>query len=354
MALQDRTEPATPKKRKEARDEGRVGKSMDMNTAIALMAGLIIVRAAGPYMMQGMSEVLRESLSSLHNYEISMNRTQILLTTYGFKVLLICLPMMIGVAAVGLASNIAQVGFKVSTKSIAPKFNRLNPLSGLQRLFSGRGFIEVAKSLAKVALVGCVVYSTFKAQMMQVPNLGGLPIQSTSSILAGVGWKVMYKACAAMLVIAVIDLFYQRWSYEKGLRMTKQEVKDEYKQSEGDPMIKSRVKGRQREIARRRMMGDILTADVVITNPTHIAVAIKYDPARMSAPTVVAKGQRLLAQRIREIAQKHGVPIVENKPIARLLYKVVEVGQQIPEELYQTVAEILAFVYKMSRGRNAA
>jgi flagellar biosynthesis protein FlhB len=214
-------------------------------------------------------------------------------------------------------------------------------------MVSMRSGVELIKSLLKVAIVGYVVYIFLRAEFPGMTKLSGLSPGAMGSAVGILCWRLVIRACAAMLIIAILDYMYQRLQFEQSIKMTKQEVKEEYKRSEGDPQVKGRIRQIQREMGKRRLAQDVAGAHVVITNPTQIAVAIKYDLENMEAPTVVAKGQRLLAQKIREIAEASGVPIVENKPIARLLYKVVEVGQQIPEELYQAVAEILAFVYRM-------
>jgi flagellar biosynthetic protein FlhB len=347
VALQDKTEPATSRKREEAREEGQVARSADVSSAAVLLAGLLILRVGGPYMLHGLASILRDAFGSLNSGDVEMRSAASLMSRYAVRGLLLCLPIMLGIGAVGLASNVLQVGFRVLAKPISPDLSRLDPIKGLARLVSWRSFIELLKSMAKVGIVAYVVCAFLRAEYPRLNDLAGLSAGAAGSQVAGLCWRLLARACAAMVVIGILDYAYQRLHYEKTLRMTKQEVKEEFKRTEGDPHMKAKIRQRQRELARVRMMHAVPEADVVVTNPTNVAVALKYDTDRMSAPTVVAKGQRLLAEKIREIAAAHRVPIVENPPIARLLYKVVEIGQQIPAELYQAVAEILAFVYRM-------
>lgn len=349
MALQDKTEAATPRKREDARKEGKVAKSTDINSALVLLASMLILKAAGPWVMQSFMMMTRETFSGLHTHAISADGLASLLMPYIGRAALMCLPLMIGLAAVSLASNVLQVGLSVSPKSVSPDLSRIDPIKGMARLFSIRSAVEMLKSVAKMAIVGFVVYSFLKKEYPSMLGLSAMPPNVAGSVIGGMCWRLLVKACAAMLCIAILDYAYQRFSFEQSIRMTKQEVKEEFKRSEGDPQIKARLRQRQREIARGRMIQAVPKADVIITNPTHFAVALKYDPEEMNAPTVVAKGQRILAEKIKAIAEVHGVPIVENPPIARLLYKTVEIGRQIPEELYQAVAEILAYVYRLSR-----
>jgi flagellar biosynthetic protein FlhB len=349
MALQDKTEPATQRKREDARKEGKVAKSNDINSALVLLASMIMFKVAGPYIMGSFMAMTRETLAGLHTHAVGMDGLDSLLMPYAGRAALICLPLMIGLAVVSLTSNVLQVGLTVSAKSVAMDLSRIDPIKGIARLFSIRSAVEALKSIAKIAIVGLVVYSFLKRECPALIGLSDMPPSTAGGVIAGMCWRLLVKACAAMLVIAMVDYLYQRYAFEESIKMTKQEVKEEFKRSEGDPQIKARLRQRQREIARGRMVQAVPKADVIVTNPTHIAVALKYDPDEMNAPTVVAKGQRLLAEKIKAIAEAHRIPIVENKPIARLLYKTVEVGRQIPEDLYQAVAEILAYVYRLSR-----
>jgi len=348
VAMQDRTEPATPRKRDEARKEGRVAKSSDLISAVVLLFGLFIIRAAGPYMWEGMCNVYKDTLSNLHKNDLTVDGMQSLAISYGIRFGLICLPILVGTSAVAFVANVMQIGFRVTPKAMAPNLNKLDPIKGMTKLFSIRSAVEVFKSVLKVAVVSWFVYSFLKNAYPRFLDLAGMTPQQIGAVIGMLAWQLVIRGCMIILIIGILDFFYQKYQFEQSLKMTKQEVKDEYKRMEGDPQVKGKIKQRQFELARRRMMRDVVRADVVITNPTHYAVAIRYDSSEMSAPTVLAKGQRLLALKIREIAETNGIPIVENPPVARLLYRTVEVGQQIPEELYQAVAEILAYVYQLN------
>jgi len=348
LALQDKTEPATPRKREETRDEGRVAKSADINSAVVLLVSLLLLKVAGPYMFEGLFGIARDTFTNLHDRELSVDSMPGLFVSYGVRFAWLCLPIMAATGAVGFASNVLQVGFRVTPKAISPDLNRLDPFKGLGRVFSWRSLVELAKSAVKIAIIGYMVYSFLRTEYPLFVDLAGMAPGQLGGAIAGLSWRLLVRGCAAMLVIGILDYMYQRVSFEHSIRMTKQEVKEEFKRTEGDPYIRGRIRQRQREMARRRMIHAVARADVVVTNPIHIAVALEYQAEKMSAPTVVAKGQRLLAERIREVAEAHGVPIVENPPVARLLYKTTEVGDQIPTELYQAVAEILAYVYQLN------
>jgi flagellar biosynthetic protein FlhB len=350
LAVEDRTEAATPRRREEAREEGRVAKSADINSAVVLLMSLLLLRIAGPYMFQGLSSIAKDTFSNLHNHELRIERLPALCLSYMMRCAWLCLPIMAGAGAIGLASNVLQVGFRITPKAIAPDLSRLDPIKGLARVVSWRSLVELGKSLLKITIVAYFVYSFLRNEYPALADLSGMLPAEMGRSIATLCWRLLARGCAAMLVIGILDYIYQRLSFESSLRMTKQEVKDEFKRTEGDPHVKGRIRQRQREMARRRMIHDVARADVVVTNPTHIAVALQYDAEKMAAPTVVAKGQRLLAERIKEAAEAHRVPIVENPPVARLLYKTVEVGDQIPPELYQAVAEILAYVYQLNEG----
>jgi len=348
MAIAERTEPATPRKREEAREEGRVARSADINSAAVLLASLLLLRCAGPYIFEGLSAILRDSLVNLGQREIRVDTLPALATMYGSKFALLCLPVTLGAAAVGLTANVLQVGFRVTPRAMRLDLSRMDPLKGMARVVSWRAMVELAKAFLKVAVVGYFVYTFLKSECPALIDLADLPPAAMGGKLACLCWRLLLRGCVAMLIIGILDFMYQRFQFEQGMKMTKQEVKEEYKRIEGDPVTKGRIRQRQRELARRRMIQDVARSDVVVTNPTHIAVALMYESQKTSAPVVVAKGQRLLAEKIKAVAEANNVPIVENPPVARTLYKAVDVGQQIPEELYQAVAEILAYVYQLN------
>jgi len=350
MSFQDKTEAPSQHKRDEARKEGRVAKSVDLNSALPMLAGLVVMRAVGPFMMSETSNLMRRTFANCSHTELSVRTIGPMMGDLILRIFMLSMPIVVAVGAVGLVVNVMQVGMKIAPKSIAPDMSKISLLKGIPKLVSTQSMVELIKSVLKLVIVGYVVYSFLRGEYPSLIRLAEMPLDSIGSRIAELCWGVLIRATGAMLVLGLLDYMYQRIHFENTLKMTKQEVKEEYKRTEGDPFVKGQVRQRQREMARRkRMLSDVPKADVVITNPTHIAVALKYDSSKTSAPIVLAKGQRLMAQKIKEIARASGVTIVENKPVARMLFKVVEIGQPIPEELYQAVAEILAYVYKISR-----
>jgi flagellar biosynthetic protein FlhB len=261
---------------------------------------------------------------------------------------LIVFPLLLGLTLVGLLSNFLQVGFLFTLEPLELNLEKMNPISGIKRvLISRRSMVELLKNLLKIAIVGLVAYSALDGLTEESMSLMDTSVASVMAYMTHAAVMIGLKVGIAFLALAAADYMYQRFEYERELRMTKQEVKEELKSQEGDPLIKSRIRSIQRQIAYKRMMQDVPKADVVITNPTHLAVAIKYESSSMSAPKVVAKGADIIAQRIREIAEEHGVPMIEDKPLAQALYKTVDVGEQVPEKLFQAVAQVLAYIYRL-------
>jgi len=349
MALEDKTEAATPRRRQEARQEGQVARSVELGSALVLLSALVIVRFVGPSLADKLRGVAIESFTHFPEHDLTIGDLTHDLVRILLEVGTVFLPFVIGIAVVGFASSALQVGLVISSKPLQVKGERLNPLPGIARMFSMRAWVECAKSVAKVVVVGYIVYSFIRDEYANIASLARGSYMQACSEIGRFAWELLLRAGIALLVIAVLDYMFQRTQHEKQLRMTKQEVKEDAKRTEGDPLVKSKIRQKQRAMAQRRMMQEVPKADVVITNPTHFAVALKYDADRQPAPIVVAKGQRLIAQRIREIAEANNVPIVENVQLARTLYASVEVGDLIPAELYQAVAEILAYVYRLSR-----
>lgn len=351
FADEEKTEEATPRKRQEARKRGQVPRSPELSTIITLLIGFLALNGFGGifirrfynYFLTGFTpENLNQQLSDVTVANIFLNHLSFILTSF--------LPIGLTVMAVGLMVNILQTGWVFSVETLKMQWDKLNPLKGFQRLFSIRSLVELGKALFKLGAVIGIVFSTYRRH--------ALPLAETSlfipSLEAAVRiWQIItgmvIQICLVLLVLAVLDYFYQRYDYNKSLKMTKKEVRDEHRQTEGDPLIKSRIRQKQRQMAMRRMMQQVPKADVVITNPTHLAVAIMYDAKKMTAPQVVAKGEGLIAEKIKELAKEYKVPIVENKPLARTIYQTVEIGEFIPPNLYQAVAEVLAFVYKLRR-----
>lgn len=347
FASQEKTEPASPRKREDARKKGQISKSMEVVSAVTLLTAVAVLKMAGPFMSGRLMAFAKATYEAGATQSWAESDVRTLLLNVMFTAALIVAPVALVTMLAGIVANVLQVGFLFTLHPVTPDFNKVNPVSGLKRIFSRRALAELAKSLAKVGIVGSVAYTAIRDDIVTFPTLVGREPAQVVAILTDLVSTVLLRVGLAMLVLAIMDFMYQRWEFEQSLRMTKQEVKDELKQTEGNPEIKSRIRQKQREMARRRMMQDVTKADVVVTNPTHYAVALEYKQGAMEAPRVLAKGQGFLALRIRELAQEAGVPVVENPPIARQIFRFAEVGQFIPADLYQAVAEILAFVYRL-------
>lgn len=313
------------------------------------LAVVMVLKAVSEGALQGAMESIRFALTNLSHTEFSPALALSFTSGCLSHAARAFLPV-IGVAmVVGVVVNLLQVGVTFTAEPLAPNWARLNPVAGFTRLFSRRAFVDSVKTLLKVLLIGWLTFSAVRADAAMLLRTSEIDPLMVMMLVGQLLYKMAWRVGLAMLVLALLDYGFQRWEYEKSLRMTKEEVKQEMKQTEGDPQVKSRIRARQQAIARRRMMQAVPKADVVVTNPTHYAVALQYDAQKMAAPTVVAKGMNLIALRIREIAQRHGVPIVENPPLAQSLYRTVDIGEQIPPELYQAVAEVLAYVYRLRR-----
>ncbi|HXI09529.1 MAG TPA: flagellar biosynthesis protein FlhB [Thermodesulfobacteriota bacterium] len=343
---QDKTEQPTSRRREQARQDGNFAVSKEVSTLFVIMGGLVVLYFCGLWIVTGASDFMRESFSRTFGGELTVKDLSGLFSHITFKFFLVMAPVLL-IPVFGAASYIFQNGFSLSEKPITPDFKKINPISGAKKLFSLNSVAELVKSVLKVGILGYVVYVNVAREWTTMPHLIEMETVSSLSYIARVSVTIMTKTVWVLVLIALIDYVYQRWNFEKGLRMTKEEVREEMKDTEGDPNVKARIKSIQRELARKRMMQDVPTADVVVTNPTHLAVALKYDKAKADAPIVVAKGADLIAEKIREIAKKHRVPLVENKPLARTLFKSVEVGKEVPVSLYKAVAEVLAYVYRL-------
>jgi len=347
----ERTEPATPKRRQEAREKGQVAKSRELPSAFLILGGVLILYFYGQYMQNFLSQTTREFLG--HAGELSLTDTNLnYLGHYLLKLMAYnLLPVFVVLMLIGVLTNYVQTGWLFTTKPLEPDFSKLNPIAGLQRLVSLSVFVELFKSLFKLIIIGIVTYKTIKAELPHLSMLTAMPYHQVFTYTVKIAFKICLQAGLILCVLAIFDYYYQRYEYEENLKMTKQEVKEEFKEREGDPKVKARIRSMQREIVRRRMMEAVPKADVVITNPTHLAVALQYEYGQMAAPKVVAKGAGFLAEKIKEIARAHGVMVVENRWLAQAIYKTVEVGELIPPALYQAVAEILAYVYRL-KGRS--
>jgi len=313
-----------------------------------LMAALGVLYLSGTFMLEGLLDVTNRSLFEAGTLELTPAGMQIILVDMVVIMGKITFPVFMGVMTLAVVSNVAQVGFLFTAEPLTPKLEKLDPIKGAQKLLSLYSIVEAVKSVLKIVIISGAVYWAMRKEIENIPPLMLMSPWEILSFITSVSFNILLKSSAVLLVLALIDYAYQRWEYMKKLRMTKQEVKDEYKQSEGDPKMKARIKSLQREWAMQRMMEEVPRADVVITNPTHFAVALKYDNKEMDAPKVVAKGKNFMAQRIKDIARESGVPIMEDKPLARALHKSVEIGDAIPAQLYKAVAEILSYIYRLS------
>jgi flagellar biosynthetic protein FlhB len=344
---QERTEAPSPQRREKAREDGQVPQSRELATFVVLMTGGAALWMMASGLGQAMSQIVRGGLQFQPAIARDSAYVMAQLSSQFFDAALALAPFLALVLIATLASPLLLRGWLFSTKAFAPDFKRLNPLSGIKRMFSSQGLVELVKSLAKVGLLGGVaawlIWSNLDALFSLSLESPPLAIQHMGDLIG----KVFLLASGAMIFIVVLDLPYQLWSYYNKLKMTKEQLRQENKESEGDPHVKARIRAQQREVARRRMMAEIPSADVVVTNPTHYAVALKYSEGRMRAPRVVAKGADAVAAKIRELAAEHKVPLLEAPPLARALFRHTELGDEIPATLYAAVAEVLAYVFQL-------
>lgn len=350
---EERTESPSQFRREEFRRQGTVALSKELLS----IAGLFAVGLA----LMGMGSIVQQQFGGLATtfFKVSsqeMTKGALLdlrapvLKSLGWMVL----PVFFVVALAGITACLAQVGFYFTTEPLSPKWERIDPIAGFQRLFSSQGAVEAVKAIIKLTIAGVVIWIFLKGQIGVMGNILGKDISENSSFLLDTVGKLFFSLIASLAAVAAGDYLFQRFRLEKQLKMTRREAKEEFKLREGDPLIKQRIRTIQRRMASRRMMESVPKADVIVTNPTHLAVALKFDAATMAAPRVTAKGAGVIAQKIREVAKKNNVPIVENKPLARTLYKELDIGQSIPRELYKAVAEVLAYVYRLRGAQRAA
>ncbi len=343
---QDKTEKATPKRRRDARKKGNVAKSKELPSVAVLLGGLLTLSFTAGLIHGNLTSLMASVFSQVGQINLGAGDGSVFFRTVVWGGARVVAPVFAAVLAMALLVNYAQIGALFTLEPIKPKLEKINPIKGLKNIFSMRTLFEAVKNILKLVLVGYIAYLTVKSEWPFLPNLVDFtPYQIVVYVLS-TAFKIFLRCCLAILALAIIDYAYQKWQYEKGLRMSKQEVKDEFKQREGDPLVKSRIRSIQRQLASTRMMQAVPEADVVITNPVHLAVALQYVSGQMEAPKVVAKGAETLAERIKEIAAEHGVPIIEDKPLAQTLFKL-KLGQVIPVELYEAVAQILAHVYQL-------
>lgn len=345
----EKTEQATPRRREEARRKGQVFKSTDLNAAVIMVAGSVAVYFTIPYIIQSLHDFTALYLLDRTAADFSVQYANDLLLEVLVLLGKMVFPIMAACFVAALLVTYIQVGFVFSGEPLAPKLERLNPVQGFQRIFSKRALVELLKSLLKVIVTGWIVYTVIRKYFYLFPRFVDMELGATIQALSQILFEMAMKVGVFFIIIGVLDFIYQWYEHEKTLKMSKYDVKQEYKELEGDPIIKSRQRQIQREAAMKRMMAEVPKADVIITNPTHFAVALQYDVNSMDAPVVVAKGQDFIAAKIKEIARESKVAIVENPLLARTLYYSVDIGGLVPEDLYQAVAEVLAFVYRQKK-----
>ena len=345
----EKTEKATSKKRTDARKEGQVALSQEIGTAVSLIFGFGSIGLFAWHFFTGIMNAFYQTFNVMSHFNetADINYVVSLVGDMFGRVLLISAPLLAIMLVVGIVVNLVQVGWAPTTKPLKPKFSKLNPIKGFQKIFSMQALVNLLKSLFKIAVIGIVIYFMLLEEVENVPMLMSMSLANSFMYVGNLITQLGLTVGAWFIFIAAADVGYTRYKHEKDLKMSKQEVKDEYKQSEGNPQIKGKIRQKMREASMRRMMQDIPTADVIITNPTHYAVAVSYDRMGTSAPKVVAKGVDHLAKRIRDVATENNIEIVENVQLARTLYATVDIGNEIPPELFQAVAEVLAYVYKL-------
>jgi flagellar biosynthetic protein FlhB len=351
----EKTEKATPKRRNEARKRGQVARSTDLQGALVLLAGIVALGATGPAMVQHMADVMRQSIAQVATPDVvSSKGLSTILIGMAKTAALAVAPIAIACTMAGVATSVGMVGFKPSGQALKPDPKRLNPISGAKNIFGPNALVETVKSILKVGVVAGIVAVALLPKLPEFGGMVGISPVDFGTILAGDMSSLIKRAAFAYLLIGAADFAWQKRRHEKSMKMDKQEVKDEAKEQNTPAEVRSALRRRQMELSRKRMMADVPTADVVVTNPTHFSVALRYDPERADAPEVIAKGQDHLAMRIRELAREHNVPIVPDPPLARGIYASVDVGHQIPEEFFGAVAAVLAFVYRTAARRAAA
>lgn len=343
--------PATPKRKQDARKKGQVLKSQELTSALMLLALVGVLKFWLPHMLERMSQVF--GFVYAFSYEWDIKTVTLIMTELCLQFFFILAPVFLVGFLIALLVNYFQVGFLITFEPLKPKLSRLSPIAGAKRMFGVKAWAQLIKSLLKVVIIGYFLYAVIRDNFQVFAVLQHISVKQSTVLIGEILFEMAWKIALAFVLVAILDFLYQWWEYTKELKMSHQEIKEEFKQMEGDPQLKAEVKKKQRSIATRRMMEDLKRSDVVITNPTHLAVALKYDPAKFEAPYVLAKGQGQVAQKIKEIAREQNIVIMENKPLARALYNQVEIGQVVPKDLYKAVAEVLAFVYKLTRRKKS-
>lgn len=351
MAMDEKTEKATPKKKRDAREKGHVLKSNDVTSAIILIGMFCVLKLFGSYTIGKTTEMLYYYMT---NFAVQKEMLSIETATPFFlkatlSIFVVLAPILSFSVLLALVSNYLQVGFMLINKTLKPNFGKLNPIAGMKKMVSLQALAELIKASVKASVIIIIAYNEIKAHFSSYSDFINQNITRSAQQFVDLLENLLLKVGIAIIVIAAADYFYQWWQYNNNLKMSKQEVKDEFRQLEGDPKIKAKIRQKQTQLGMARMMNEVQKATVIITNPTHIAVALKYDQEQDSAPVVVAKGQDYMAQKIKEKGRENSIEIIEDKPLARALYASVEIGDAIPQEFFMAVAQILAEIYKIKR-----
>lgn len=348
----EKTERATPERRRQARREGQVPRSSELTSALTMLTGVILLRVSGPKFWNTWMNAMNQLFSNAGRVDLAKQGQVLALMHQNLRLMLgLLAPLLGAVMVVGAAAGFAQTGPMFLPNLLLPKFSRINPIEGWKRLFSLRASVEAGKSVLKLAIVGLVAYSATRGVIDKVALLTQTQVTSLPAVVGQIVFRLAIEIGILFVVLAFLDYLFQRFEFEKSIRMSRDDIKQEYRNQEGDPVIRSQLRQRGRALAMRRMMQDVPKADVVVTNPTHYAIALLYDAKTMNAPRVIAKGQDEMARRIREIATHAGVPLMENRILARALYREVEIGTEVPGELFRAVAEVLATVYRLREER---
>jgi flagellar biosynthesis protein FlhB len=351
-ALQDKTEAPTPRRREEARKEGQVGRSSDLPAAVVLLGALILLHVSGRHILGRLIDITRYCLETSDPTRLTAQAAGGVLGAALRETAGMVLPLMLVVFTAALVACFAQVGVLFTTAPLRPNIDKLNPVTGLSRMFNGRAVVHLLLGIAKMSLLGVLAYVTLKNRVNLLASAASMNQVTIVAVAAELVFTLGVRMAIALLILGIIDYIYQRYRTERDLRMTKEEVREELKRMEGDPMLKRRRREIAMQLTMQRIRSAVPKADVVVTNPTELAIALQYDDTHMTAPKVTAKGAGFIAQRIREIAIENGVPIVERKPLARALYKAVDVGHEVPAQFYKAIAEILAYVYELAGKRH--
>jgi len=346
---EEKTEKATPKKRQDERKKGKVAKSQDINTAFLLFFCFMILFVSGSFMKNNLTALFRQSFTEYIHWDVSINSINQVLIESAIEMAKMLAPIMAVAIIAGLAANFTQIGFLFTTEPLKFDLKKIDPIKGSKKIFSARALVELLKALLKIVFIGAITFFVIWIYKDDMMMLAFKTAENTLGFFGEVTIIMGVSAAIALLFLSVFDYAYQKYDFEKNIKMSKKDVKDEHKNMEGDPQIKSKIKEKQRDMATQRMMNEVPSADVVITNPTHYAIAVRYDEEKASAPYIVAKGADQIALKIKEVAQANNVVTVEDRPLARSLYVAIEIGDVIPEEFYKAMAEILAYVYRLEK-----